>query len=202
MTITAASAQRYARFIGIFVLVSLVAGSYGEFYIPSQNLTIDASSFRLGFAAYQVEAACDIALTFMLYVLLRPVDANIALGAAFFRILGTATYATGEIGYFVGSDKALAAAGNLSIMFYGIGTGILGVLMFRSGYLPKWLGALVMLGGLGFLTRSFTALLLRGYPTTWLVLPMMIALLALALWLLIAGVNARAWEAHSADGIS
>jgi hypothetical protein len=197
MRISAASAQHYARFAGILILISIVAGAYGEFYIPSQNLTADAPSFRLGFAAYQVEAACDVALTLILYVLLRSVDANVALGAAFFRLLGTATYATGEIGYFAGSEKALVAGGDLSIMFYGIGTGVLGILMFRSGYLPKWLGALVAIGGLGFIARSFAVLLLDGYPTTWLVLPMVIALLALALWLLIAGVSTRAWEARS-----
>jgi hypothetical protein len=196
MPVTAASAQRYARLAGALILISLVAGGYGEFYVPSQNLTSDTSLFRAGFAAYQVEAACDIALTLIFYVLLRPIDANIALGAAFFRILGTATYATGEIAYYGGSESAFAAGGNLSLMFYGIGTGLVGLLMFRAQYLPKWLGALLALGGLGFLARSFTVLLLRGVPTMWLVLPMIVALLVLALWLLIVGVNARAWEAQ------
>jgi hypothetical protein len=200
MTITAASAQRYARLAGVLILISLIAGSYGEFYVQSQNLTSDSSLFRLGFAAYQIEAACDIALTLVLYVLLRPVDANIALGAAFFRILGTATYATGEIAYFAGSNAMLVSGGNLSLMFYGIGTAMLGLLMFRSGYLPQWLGALVVLGGVCFLLRSFAVLLLHGYPTIWLVLPMIVALLALALWFLIAGINAQAWEARSTAG--
>lgn len=196
MSITVASAQIYARTAGILLLISLIAGTFGEFYVPSQNLTSDAYVFRLGFAAYQIEAICDVALTFILYVLLRPVDANIALGAAFFRLLGTATYATGEIAYFAGSNAALVAGGNLSILFYGLGTGTIGGLMFRSKYFPKWLGALVVLGGLGFVARSFTVLLLRGYPTMWLVLPMVVALLALALWFLTAGVNAQAWESH------
>ncbi len=197
MTITAASAQRYARLAGVLILISLIAGGYGEFYVQSQNLTSDSSLFRLGFAAYQIEAACDIALTLVLYVLLRPVDANIALGAAFFRILGTATYATGEIAYFAGSNAMFVSGGNLSLMFYGLGTGLLGYLMFRSSYVPKWLGALVMLGGCGFVLRSFAVLLLHGYATTWLVLPMILALLALGFWLLIAGVNVQAWEARS-----
>jgi hypothetical protein len=197
MMITAGSAQAYARLAGVLILISLVAGGFGEDYVPSQNLTSDSFLFRSGFAAYQVEAACDVALTFILYVLLRPVDANIAIGAAFFRLLGTATYAVGEIGYFAGSDKAFAAAGNLSIMFYGLGTGMLGYLIFTSGYLPKWLGALLLLGGCGFVLRSFSVLLLGDYPTTWLLLPMIVALLVLAIWFLIAGVNARGWEAHA-----
>jgi hypothetical protein len=68
MTITTASAQRYARLACILILISLVAGAYGEFYISSQNLTSGSSSFRLGFAAYHVEAACDIALALWLAI--------------------------------------------------------------------------------------------------------------------------------------
>lgn len=94
-----ASVQTYARVAGVLLLLSLVAGGFGEFYVPSKlivsadaaatarNIIASASMFRMGFAGYLVEAMCDIALTLILYVLLRPVHEDLALLAAFFGSL-------------------------------------------------------------------------------------------------------------------
>src|SRR5262245_33756878 len=56
--------------------------------------------FRLSFGAYLVEAACDIAIALVFYILLRPISRGLALLAAFFGILSTATYAFCELFYF------------------------------------------------------------------------------------------------------
>src|SRR5690242_11029769 len=100
------SAQTYARLIGILFLVSLLAGGFGEAYAPSKlivagdaaatarNIVAGEWMFRLGFAGYLVEACCDVALTALLYLLLRPVRRDVALAAAFFRLMGTATFAS------------------------------------------------------------------------------------------------------------
>src|SRR5215469_10715202 len=182
----AASVQTYARIAGVVFLISFVAGGFGEFYAPQQlivpgNAAMTAHHvvgsdlfFRLGFVAYLGEAITDVALTFLLYVLLRPVHANLALLAMLFRLMATATFAFAELFYFapsliLGGDGYLktfapdqlhalallsfsvySAAGYLYIVFYGIASMILGYLMFRSGYLPRILGALWVIGGLGF----------------------------------------------------
>ena len=77
-----ASAQTYARIAGVLFLITIVAGGFGEFYVPSTLIvSADATAtannvrasewlFRLGFAGYLVEAMCDIGLTLVLYVLL------------------------------------------------------------------------------------------------------------------------------------
>src|SRR5450755_3181797 len=79
----AVSIQTYARIAGILLLLSLIAGGFGEAYVPSklivpsdatataQNIKAFESLFRMGFAAYLVEAMCDIALSLIFYVLLR-----------------------------------------------------------------------------------------------------------------------------------
>jgi len=66
------SVQTYARMAGLLLLVSIVAGGFGEGYAPSvlvhgndapatvAALRAQESLFRLSFAAYLVEAACDI----------------------------------------------------------------------------------------------------------------------------------------------
>ena len=111
----ATSIQTYARIAGVLFLLTLVAGGFGEAYAPSQlivpgdatatahNLLTSDLLFRLGFVAYLVEVVCDVSLTLLLYVLLRPVHTNLALLAVFFRLMGTATFAFGELFYFAPS---------------------------------------------------------------------------------------------------
>ena len=111
----AGSIQTYARITGVVFLVAIVGGSFGEFYAPSQlivpgdatttahNVIASSLFFRLGFLGYLIEAVTDVALTFLLYVLLRPVHANLAKGAVLFRIMATSTFAFGELFYFAPS---------------------------------------------------------------------------------------------------
>ncbi len=96
--------QTYARIAGVLFLLSFVAGGFGEAYVPSKlivsgdatatanNIHALGSLFRWGFAGYLVEATCDIALTLIFYVLLRPVRKDLALLAAFFGLVGTAEF--------------------------------------------------------------------------------------------------------------
>jgi hypothetical protein len=227
---SAAAALRYARIAGALLLISLVAGGFGELFVPS-TLTVSAdatatahkimaspSLFRLGFAGYLVEALCDVSLTLVLYVLLRPVDRNIALLAAFFGLMGTATFAIAEFFYFAASLILGGAAylktfspdqlntlallslnlfghgGEIFMAFGGVGSIVLGYLIFQSGYLPRTLGTLMALGGLGFVASNFVVVTAPGYATPFLLLPETIAMLFLGLWLLVRGVDVRKWE--------
>ena len=108
----AGTAQQYARWIGALFLVSIVAGGWGESYVPDKLLLANdlagtahqmASSvvlFRSSFAAYLVEVACDITLNVLLYALLRPVSRTLSLLAMCFGLMGTAIFAAGELLFF------------------------------------------------------------------------------------------------------
>lgn len=228
------SVQTYARIAGILLLVSLVAGGFGEAYVPSRlivsgdaaatakNIIASHSLFRLGFAAYLVEALCDIGLTLVLYVLLRPVSKNVALLAVFFRLLGTGLFAVAELFYFAPvlilggasylktfSPDQLNSLALLSLKLYGYGAGIfigfygiasilLGCLMFLSGYLPRILGALMALGGIGFALSNFAFVLAPAYASPALLLPTIVAALALTVWLLVRGVDVSKWQEKAA----
>ena len=159
--------QKYTRVAGVIFLVAVVAGSVGEAIVPnmlvvpgdaattSRNITTNDLIFRLGFVAYIVEALTDVALTFLLYILLRPVRTNLAFSSVLFRLMATATFAFGEIFYFaqtliLGGSPYLntfstqqlqtlallsfniyGAAGSLSTIFYGTGSIILGYLIWQ-----------------------------------------------------------------------
>ncbi len=117
----AGTAQQYARWIGALLLVSIVAGGWGESYVPDKLLLANdlagtahqmASSvgrFRSSFAAYPVEVACDITLNVLLYALLRPVSRTLSLLSMCFRLMGTAIFATGELLYFAAALPAIDA---------------------------------------------------------------------------------------------
>ena len=230
----AGSVQTYARVAGVLFLLSLIAGGFGESWVPSRLIvSADAAAtaenikafdflFRLGFAGYLVEAVCDIALTLILYVLLRPVHKDLALLAAFFGLIGTALFGVAELFYFAssliagGSDflkgfspdqrnalallslKLFGYGGAIFTVFYGIGWVLRGYLIFRSGYLPRFLGVLMALGGLGFVTRNFALVLVPAYASGSLLLLMVPGGLALTVWLLVKGVDVPTWEAKAA----
>ncbi len=104
--------QRYARIAGVLFLISLVAGGFGEAYVPSKLIvSADAAAtaanirnfdflYRLGFAAFLIESLSDITLVLILYALLKPVSKELSLLAAFFGLVGTALFAFAELFYF------------------------------------------------------------------------------------------------------
>jgi Domain of unknown function (DUF4386) len=79
------------------------------------------------------------------------------------------------------------------MLFYGISCILSGYLIFRSTYLPRLLGVLFALGGVGFVARNLAVVLAPAYASPFLALPMMIGVVALTLWLLIRGVDSAKW---------
>ena len=230
------SVQTYARTAGVLFLVSIIAGGFGEGYAPGVLIhgndaaaTVAAlreqdTLFRLSFAAYLVEAICDIAIALIFYVLLRPVSRGLALLAAFFGIISTVTYACCELFYFglphlllsdaeylrtftpdqiatltLLSLKLFSYGAGLFLVFYGISWIIRGWLMIRSGYLPSLLGVLMIIGGLGFAARTFTGVLAPQYASSIMLFLMAPGGVLLSLWLLVRGVNQAKWDARVAS---
>jgi hypothetical protein len=78
-------------------------------------------------------------------------------------------------------------------VFWGLWLLPLGYLIFRSEFLPKVLGILVLIGGLGYLIDSVAFFLL---PNVEFAVSQVTGLgeILLALWLLIKGVDVKRWE--------
>ena len=84
------SVKTYSRAVGVLLILSIFGGWFGEVQIPSQFMAGDAAAtaaqlrlneglFRVGFAAYLVEAFSDLVLAWLFYVILRPVHRDLAL---------------------------------------------------------------------------------------------------------------------------
>jgi hypothetical protein len=223
--------QRYARIAGLLFLVSIVAGGFGEAYVPSRiivsgdaaataaNITNFQFLYRLGFAAFMIESLCDITLVVIMYALLKPVSRELSLLAALIGLVGTALFAFAELFYFappliIGgagylktfspdqlnslallSLKFYGYAGMIFTAYYGMSWIIRACLIFRSGYLPKFLGVLMAVGGLGFVVRNFLLILAPRYASDVLLMLMFPGGLLMAVWLLVKGVNLPQWKA-------
>ena len=223
--------QKYARIAGILFLFSLVAGGFGEAYVPSKLIVSgDAAAtvanlrnfdfmYRLGFAAFLIESLCDIALALILYALLKPVSKELSLMAAFFGLIGTALFAFAELFYFAPlvimrgagylqtfspdqlnslvqlSLKFYGFAGMIFTAYYGMAWLVRAVLMFHSGYLPKFLAVLMAIGGIGFVVRNFLMILAPAYASDVLLMLMFPGGLILTVWLLWKGVDVAKWNA-------
>ncbi len=224
--------QRYARIAGVLFLLSLVAGGFGEAYIPSKLIVSgDAAAtaanirnfdflYRLGFATFLIESLCDVTLALILYALLKPVSKELSLLAAFFGLMATALFAFAELFYFApqlimrGSSgylqtfspdqlnalvllslKFYGYAGMIFTAYYGMGWIVRSYLIFRSGYLPRFLGVLMAIGGVGFVVRNFALILAPAYASDVLLMLMFPGGLILTVWLLVKGVDLSKWKA-------
>ena len=224
-------AQQYARWIGALYLITIVTGGWGESHVPdtlllpndlagtAHKVAMSVAIFRSSFAAYLIEAACDITLNVLLYALLRPISRNLALLAVCFGLMGTAIFAAGEMFYFTAALPAIDAdvarvispeaqatltylcltifgyCFGIFALFYGIAVTIRGYLMVRSGYLPRALGAIVMLGGFSFIAKNLFIVVYPHWDKPYIIFPMFVTLVSMALWMPLKGIDLAQWDA-------
>lgn len=227
------SPQVYARTAGVLYLYIIVAGIFAEIFVRSRlivstdaaatagNIMANESLFRIGFSGELLHLAFDVAIAMILYALLRPVNRNIALLAAFMRLACDIILATASLSHFA-ALRLLADAGYLttfqpdqlhtlallamklhgdayaiSLVFFGFACLSLGYLIFRSSYLPRTIGVLMVIAGVCYLIDSFAHFLNPAFAATlfpFLFVPMFVAELSLTLWLIVKGVNVAKWE--------
>ena len=81
----------------------------------------------------------------------------------------------------------------LFMLFYGAAWIIRGYLSFRSGYLPRFLGVLMVAAGAGFVAQNITKVLAPAYSSNVLLAPMFLNVVVLAIWMLARGVDRDKW---------
>lgn len=225
------SPQIYARICGWLYLIVIVAGIFGLIVSSKLIVSGDAAAtatrilgsetlWRLGFASNILAGACYVAVTLILYVLLKPAGRNLSLLAAFFSLVGCAVGGIATLGQIApllllsGADylkavdaQQLQALAMLSIKLSGYGTQIslvffgfyclsIGYLIFRAGYLPKTIGVLLEIGGLCYVIDSFAYFVAPAFDaqlSPYILAPPGIAELSLCLWLIVMGVNVPRW---------
>jgi hypothetical protein len=92
-----------------------------------------------------------------------------------------------------------AGLSGISMLFYGTAWIIRGWLTWRSAYLPRVLGAIMLVAGFGFVAKTITQVLAPAYSWDVLLAPMFLNIVAVAIWMLAKGVAREKWDRSIAD---
>lgn len=180
------------------------------------NILAHQGLFRFGFIADMVSFASYVALAALLYNLFEPVNRNLSLVAAFFGVASAITQALSSVFHLAalfvlgGSEylrvftveqlQALAlillklraiAYHNVGLVFLGFYCLLIGYLIIRSTFLPRFVGVLTALAGLAYF--AFLSPPLAGSLLPYLLIPAGVGQITLTLWLLVIGVNGERW---------
>jgi hypothetical protein len=206
----------YLAYVLASVLATLLANiGFGDAQQVHQAIVTNGGSFRLGLVIALITGFLFLMSAWGLYALLRPVNRDLALlflllnavgvaiqGASMLSLISAMLQGDGASHMQAYSAAQLEGLAYLSInvyktgwvtaqLFFGTWLFPLGYLVYKSGYLPRFLGVLLVLDGFAVLTWFLQALLLPAYNAIHypgLALSF-IAEVGLALWLLVKGVK-------------
>ena len=192
----------------------------GNAAATAANILEHETLFRFGFASSLLGVVFHLAWAFLFYRLFRPVNRNVAFCALLVILVCCALQAITALLYLspllvltAGSSlsalseqqlQALAymflklngLAMDTNLVFFGLWCVLTGYLIFNSTFMPRILGVLLAIDGLGWMIFTWPPL---GH---YLFLPIAIACgvaeIPLQLWLLIFGVNNERWKAQAA----
>ena len=174
----AESPRLKARITGAFYMLVVVTSLIG-FVIGGKHASPELH--RLGLASDLLSGVASVVVAVLLFQILKPVNNSIAMIAAAFNLLGVAHSAN-------------------SLAFFGPYCILTGYLVYKSGFLPRTVGVLMVLAGLGLLTNAFTKIVAPGIAA--IITPYGFALdvgeIVFALWLLIFGLDTAKWEMKAA----
>ena len=220
------SPRKTARMAGLFylifilttVLASVVRSRLivsGDAVATANNIVASQGLFRVGFVTELVSAVFFVLAAWALYVLLKPVNKNLALLFLLLNLGGVAiecinalnlyaalqflsganylsVFQTGQLQAMAMSSLNLYTSGFvIAQIFFSAWLLPLGYLVYKSRFLPKFLGLLLILDFFGNLSWFLVFFLLPDYGI--LAYPgnaiSFIAEISLTLWLLIMAVK-------------
>jgi len=186
----------------------------GDAISTANNIMASEGLFRLGIVSDSVVFLIEIIIVVMLYVLLKPVSKTLSLVAAFARLAMTVIQGINLLNNFT-VLLLLSGADYLTVfkpdqlhalvllflnvheyvvliwgLFFSLHLFFVGYLVYKSGYIPRILGVLLVAASLSYLTQSFGNILLPKYEEIFALIGFIsIIELAFPLWLVIKGVR-------------
>ena len=192
------SRRKAARVAGFAYLIIIIAGFFA-FYVLSllivpgdaattaKNIKSNQWLFHIMIASFIIMTICDIVAGLALYIVLKPVNKNLSLLAAISRVIQAVFIAISLVYLFI-DPLSFNYVYLIGQVFFAIYLIVLGYLVFKSGYFPRILGVLLIIGGaLGYLLDSMAYFLFPDYAAIALpgLVVATIAEILLTLWLLL-----------------
>lgn len=206
----------------VFILDRLVVS--GDAAATAANILGHERLLWLGFASSLIGVAFHIAWALLMYELLKPVNRTLSLLAAFVILVGCAIQALTSLFYIApllilqeaSSLRAFTAeqlqalalmfvklrvySFDIYLVFFGLWCILIGYLIFRSTFLPRILGVLVAISGLGWVTYLSPQLANHLWPV--IAAASALGEIPLEFWLIVMGLNVPRWkEQASAAGM-
>lgn len=221
------SIQKTARTAGFLYMLLIPLGVFGMLYIPStlfvegdiaataRNIVANEDLFRASILTALVTQIVQIFVVFYLYKVLEPVSRSAAVLMVVFILLGVPIAMLNELNQvavlmvldgtgsadLVGLFLSLHHAGIvIAQIFWGLWLLPMGYLVFKSGFLPKVIGLLLVVAGSGYLADSVLFFVAPEFGITFAEFTFLGELL-ITLWLLIKGVDVDAWK-NAADQLN
>ena len=221
-----------ARSAGALYLITVLAGVVAQGFISEKlvvagdaaataaNILTHQSLFQAGFSIYLVEMACQVAMTAVMYDLLKPAGRSVSLLMTALSLTGCIIKAFSRVFYIapllvlggapylsVFSPPQLQAlallllkvnnqGAGMALAFFGLATLLQGYLIFKATFLPRFLGVLALIGGLGWLAYLYPPLGDRLF--LYVALVGLVGAAAHILWFLIVGVDVQRWQEQAA----
>ncbi len=214
----------YLIFIVITIAADVLARSplivFGDVAATARNITAAEWQFRIGVVGDLVSMVFFLLAAWALYVLLKPVNKDVALTFLLLNLGGVAVYSINLLNQLA-AVLLLSGADYLKVfqaeqlqalamfflnlhqngywiaqIFFGAWLFPLGYLVFKSGFLPRILGIVMMIHFVGWLMTFFQFFLFPGLGAiTYVTYPLgLISEFGLTLWLVIKGVNVKQWQ--------
>jgi hypothetical protein len=196
----------------------------GDPATTAANLLANETLFRLGTASILLSTAFYIGATLFVYEVLRPVNRSLSLLAAFFSLVACAVGALSCVfdlmpfillkgapyltaAFTVEQLQALTMmflnvrvqANDIALVLFGLHCLGVGYLIFRSNFMPRVIGILMLVAGTCWLTFLMPAIAKSLAPFN--MMPGALGEVSLALWLLIKGVNLHRWQEQAGNSI-
>jgi len=186
----------------------------------ASNITASESLFRLGVVSDLFAALVMLSVVLVLYKLLEPVNKSMALIMVIFVLIAVPIAMLNKLNQFAvlqilnGADylsvftteqlhalvllflRLNSRGSNIAFIFWGLWLFPLGYLVFKSGFLPKIPGILLMIACFGYVINSFSIFLGSSVNVGMFAA---VGEVLFILWLLIKGVNAEQWEKRAAE---
>jgi uncharacterized protein DUF4386 len=207
-----------SAFPQLFVLDKLVVSDNAK--STAANILGHEPLFLFGFASVLCGVVFHIAWAFLLYELLKPVNRSLSLLALFVILVGCAIQSITGLMYLA-PLLILEAGGSLSaftteqlhalayvfvrlnnygfdlyLVFFGLWSVLVGYLIFRSTFMPRVFGLLLMVGGLGWMVYLSPWFAISIFP--FIAAASALGEIPLELWLIVKGVNAQRWREQAA----
>jgi len=182
----------------------------------ARNILAHEGLYRLGFTIFLAELGCQVAMTALFYELLAPAGRGLSRLAAIFGLLGCTIKTIARLFFFaplllLANPQPFAALGAaqqqsialllidindhgaaIAMVFFGVYAMLRGWLVMRATFLPRALGVLSAIAGVGWLAYLWPPLGYRYFPV--IALLGLLGSVATIGWLLVVGVDETQWR--------